>query len=161
MRCNGAGLAWFHEWITNRSGRPGPLIAAVRQTTHDMFENRSSGKTTRDSDRRPIWGILPIVPAATLTFFFAWCVVYGVWNIDSSADGHTAGLVLAIRLFAILVMGIGSVLMGIITIVAVRRYLGLVKETNCSIRGLRPSGRVKDLMNPYAPPTVEDSKVTE
>ena len=36
MRCNGAGLARFHEWKTNR---PGPLIADVRPASsmlHDL-----------------------------------------------------------------------------------------------------------------------------
>ena len=37
MRCNGAGLAMFHEWVLNT---PGPLIAAVRPIENDFHHNR-------------------------------------------------------------------------------------------------------------------------
>ncbi|TWU48959.1 hypothetical protein Poly51_48630 [Rubripirellula tenax] len=35
MRCNGAGLASFHEWKINS---PGPLIAPVNGLTRQMFD---------------------------------------------------------------------------------------------------------------------------
>lgn len=41
MRCNGAGLARFHEWTINT---PGPLIAVVRRTDQSMSENYVSLK---------------------------------------------------------------------------------------------------------------------
>ena len=123
-----------------------------------MLEIRSIEKMTEDSGRQQIWALCPIGASAIVTLLFAWCVVYGVWNIDSNANGHTPALVLAIRMFGILFIGMAAVVMGVITFVAVQRHRGWRKETTCSVRGVRPSASTKDLVNPYAPPTTEETQ---
>lgn len=84
--------------------------------------------TTKDSAPHQAGPLCLIGACVLLALLFAWCVVVGVWNIDSNANGHTTALALGVRILGILLMGMGSVLMSVVTFVAVRRYRGLRLE---------------------------------
>ncbi|QDT07764.1 hypothetical protein K227x_61920 [Rubripirellula lacrimiformis] len=122
--------------------RPSSKITNARQAT-DKLNSRSSGKTSEGSIRHPIGALFVIGSIALTALIFAWCAVYGVWNIDSNGIGETPALVLGVRMFAIAAMGMAAVLMGALTCIAVPRWRGVALvclRVHTARLKLRPNG---------------------